>query len=101
MGLKDPKRINANKDFRSYPTWRLGQGKDQTTVNNEIITIKEAFRWFRREEYIDYDPPYIESCTVDQRKRDQFNPPIVVDDLIRIKEWLDKYVKDAPKGRQT
>tara|TARA_Y100001978_G_C23671293_1_gene423915 strand:- start:368 stop:1597 length:1230 start_codon:yes stop_codon:yes gene_type:complete len=101
MGLKDPKRINANKDFRSYPTWRLGQGKDQTTVNNEIITIKEAFRWFRREEYIDYDPPYIESCTVDQRKRDQSNPPIVVDDFIRIKEWLDKYVKDAPKGRQT
>lgn len=99
-GLRDPKRVNANKDFRDYPDWRLAQGKDPATVNNEIITIKEAFRWFRREEYIDYDPPYIESCRVDQRKRDESNPPITVDDFLLIKEYLDAYVRDSPKGRE-
>ena len=98
--LRDPKRVNANKDFRDYPDWRLLQGKDPATVNNEIITIKEAFRWFRRQDYIDYDPPYIESCRIDQRKRDESNPPITADDFLIIKEYLDAYVKDSPKGRE-
>ena len=98
--LRDPNRVNANKDFRDYPDWRLLQGKEPATVNNEIITIKEAFRWFRREDYIDYDPPFIEPCRVDQKKRDESNPPIKVDDYLLIKEWLDAYVKDSPKGRE-
>ena len=100
-GMKDARRINSNKDFRDYPKFRLVMGKDPATVNNEIITIKEALRWFRREEYIDYDPPFIETCTVDQRKRDDSNPPITVDDFLLLTEWLDKYVEDVPKGRQT
>ncbi|KZR93129.1 hypothetical protein MITS9509_00422 [Synechococcus sp. MIT S9509] len=99
--MKDARRINSNKDFRDYPKFRLVMGKDPATVNNEIITIKEALRWFRREEYIDYEPPFIETCTVDQRKRDDSNPPITVDDFLLITEWLDKYVEDVPKGRQT
>ncbi len=96
-GLKNPKRVNSNKDFRDYPDFRLAQGKDPATVNNEIITIKEAFRWMRREEFIDYDPPFIESCPVNQRKRDESNPPITVDDFLVIKEWLDSYVDENIK----
>jgi len=98
--LRAPNRVNTNKDFRDYPDWRLLQGKDPSTINNEIITIKEAFRWFRRQDYIDYDPPYIESCRIDQKKRDESNPPIKVDDYLLIKEWLDSYVKESPRGRE-
>ncbi len=98
-GLRNPKRVNSNKDFRDYPDFRLAQGKDPATVNNEIIIIKEAFRWMRREEYIDYDPPYIESCTVNQRKRDESNPPITVDDFLLMKDWLDAYVDEDIKTK--
>ena len=55
----------------------------------------------RREEYIDYDPPFLETCPIDQAKRDEANPPITADDFLRIKEWLDDYVDSAPKGTGT
>ena len=42
--LRSPKRINSNRDFRDFPDFRLGMGKDPATVNNEIITIREALQ---------------------------------------------------------
>ena len=106
-GLRNPLKLNPNKDWRDYPNYRLDQGMNPSSINNEIITIKEAFRWFRREEYVEYDVPFIEIFTIDQRKRDESNPPIPVDDFVRIKEWLDDYTtkkietrySDRLKGR--
>ena len=106
-GIRNPEKMNPNRDWREYPNYRLDEGLNPSTINNEVITIREAFKWFRREEYVEYDIPYIEIFTIDQRKRDESNPPIPVDDFVRIKKWLDDYVKqeivtrfsDKLKGR--
>ena len=91
-GLRDPAKVNSNRDFRGYPDFRLDAGKNPSTINNEIITLREAFRWMRREELVEYDVPYVESFTINQRKREESNPPIPVDDFLLIKKWLDEYV---------
>jgi len=53
----------------------------------------------RREDLVEYDVPYVESFTINQRKREESNPPIPVDDFIVIKEWLDEYVGQDIKDR--
>ena len=37
--LRDPNRVNANKDFRDYPDWRLHQGKEPATVIISLFTV--------------------------------------------------------------
>ena len=98
-GLRDPTKVNSNRDFRGYPDFRFDEGKNPSTINNEIITLREAFRWMRREEFVEYDVPYVETFTIDQRKREESNPPIPVDDFVLIKEWLDEYVGQDIKNR--
>ena len=97
--LRDPSKVNSNRDFRGYPDFRLDQGKNPSIINNEIITLREAFRWMRREDLVEYDVPYVESCTINKRKREESNPPIPLDDFVVIKEWLDEYVRQDIKDR--
>lgn len=99
-GMQDPRRINSSKDFRTYSDWRLDQGKQSSTINNEITIIKEAFKWMRREEFIDYDPPFIESLPMNQAKRDQSNPPIPVSDYGKISDWLNTYCEMNVNDRE-
>ena len=97
--LKSLKKILASKEFRDYPEFRQDQGKADTTINNEITTIREAFRWMRQQDYIDYDPPLVETIPINQAKKEEANPPIPVDDFEKIRRYLDAYVQEA-RGRE-
>ena len=97
--LKSLKKMLANKEFRDYPEFRQDQGKADTTINNEITTIREAFRWMRQQDYIDYDPPLVETIPINQAKKEEANPPIPVDDFEKIRRYLDAYVQEA-RGRE-
>ena len=92
--LRDARKVKSNTDFREYPDFRLDQGKSDGTINNEIITIKEAFRWMRREGLVDYEAPFIESITINQSKRDLSNPPIPIEDFERIRKYLDDQLNE-------
>ena len=96
--LKSPKKIKTNKDFRDYPNFRQDQGKADTTINNEIITIREAFRWMRVEDHIDFDPPLVETIPINQAKREEANPPIPVEDFEQIRKYLDVYSEEVGNG---
>lgn len=96
--LKSPKKIKTNKDFRDYSNFRQDQEKADTTINNEIITIREAFRWMRVEDYIDYDPPLVETIPINQAKREEANPPIPVEDFEIISRYLDDYLQEDVRG---
>lgn len=98
--LKSPKKIKTNKDFRDYPNFRQDQGKADTTINNEIITIREAFRWMRVEDHIDFDPPLVETIPINQAKREEANPPIPVEDFEQIRKYLDVYSEEVGNGRE-
>lgn len=93
--LRDARKVKSNTDFREYPDFRMDQGKADGTINNEIITIKEAFRWMRREDLVDYEAPFNESITINQAKRDLSNPPISIEDFERIKRYLDDQLNEG------
>ena len=97
--LRNLARVNSNRDFREYPAFRRDQGKNPSTINNEVVTLREAFRWMRREELVDCDVPFVETYTINQRKRDERNSPIPVDVFVLIKEWLDVYMGQDIKTR--
>ncbi|MEC8441048.1 MAG: hypothetical protein VXZ59_01900 [Cyanobacteriota bacterium] len=53
----------------------------------------------RQQDYIDYDPPLVETIPINQAKKEEANPPIPVDDFEKIRRYLDAYVQEA-RGRE-